>query len=149
MLAAETVQEDGLINGDETHLTINRDNVKMLGVCGQDDFTYADVLSGDEDFTMMLRLRGGRDAKMEPLFLVFMSKEHKDPSSGVPDEVAGVAYRTGLKGWMGTQVLPQWLSEGRVMKLVPHGHHRVLYMENCSGHNEIEVFEYGSSCRTY
>lgn len=126
MLTAGTVQEDDLSNGDETHFIINLDNGKTLGFCGQDDIKYADVVSGDEGFTMMVRLSGGRDAQIEPPFLVFMETDCNYPICGAPDEVAGVTSRTGPKGWMDTRVLPQWLSERSVIKPPPNCRRRVL-----------------------
>lgn len=64
---------------------------------------------------MMLRLSGSRDSRFEALFHVFETKDRKYPIRGVPGTVQGVAYRTGPKGWIDTTILPQWLSETRVI----------------------------------
>ena len=139
------VDEDDSGNADETHFIINVDNGKTLGFVGSGEVKYANVVSGGESFTMMVRLSGGRDACIEPPFLVFTNKKRSYPIRGTPDDVAGVAYRTGPKGWMDTQVLSQWLSEERVIKPLDNGRRRILFVDNCSGHNETEAMR-SSAC---
>lgn len=139
LLTCGRVDEDDLGNADETHFIINVDNGKTLGFVGSGEVNYTDVVGGGESFTMMVRLSGGRDACIEPPFLVFTNKKRSYPIRGTPDDVAGVTYRTGPKGWMDTHVLSQWLSEERVIKPLGNGLRRILFVDNCSGHNETEA----------
>ena len=85
---------------------------------------------------MIVRLNGGRDARIEPPFLVFKSKDRKYPIRGVEGNVEGVSYRTGEKGCIHQTVMPQWLDERRVIRPLPHVRTRTLFVDNCSGHNE-------------
>lgn len=47
-------------NANETHFVINVDNSCTLGLAGETDVRYADVVNGGEGFTMTVRLSGGR-----------------------------------------------------------------------------------------
>lgn len=38
---------------------------------------------------------------------------------------------------MDTAVMPQWLSERKVIRALPNGRKRILYVDNFSGYNEI------------
>lgn len=134
------LDEDDIENADETHFVINVDNGRTLGFCGTSEVKYADVVSGGEGFTMIVRLSGGRDSKVEAPFIVFKNKDRHYPIRGVPDNVDGVAYRTGPKGWIDRTVMPQWRSERRIISRLPHDRLRVLYVDNCSGHtNTMEL----------
>lgn len=141
MLSSGEVDENNIGNADETHFVVNMDNGRTLGFAGSSDVKYADVVSGGEGMTMLVRLSGGRDARIEPPFMVFMNKGRNYPIRGTPDDVDGVAYRTGPKGWMDTLVMPQWLSEERVIKALPNGRRRVLFVDNCSGHNSTAAMQ--------
>lgn len=80
---------------DETHFIINMDNLETLDKIGDQHVKYADVVSGGEGMTMMGRLSGGREAKIEPPFLAFQNKQRNYPIARVPDNVNGVSYRSG------------------------------------------------------
>ena len=58
------LDENYVENVDETHFVFNKDNHYTLGVCGADSVNYADVVGGSDAFTMVLRLRGGTNAKL-------------------------------------------------------------------------------------
>lgn len=134
LFAANKLEENDVENADETHFVINVDNGRTLGFCGSSEVKYADVVSGGDGFTMLVRLSGGRDSRIEYPFIVFRNKDRNYPIRGVPDTVDGVAYRTGPKGWIDTTVMPQWLSEIRVIRALPQGRKRILFLDNCSGH---------------
>lgn len=110
LFATNQIDENDVENADETSFAINFDNGKTLGFCGAAEVKYADVVSGGEGFTMLVRLSGGRDDKIEPSFVVFKNKDLKYPIRGVTDNVEGVEYRTGPKVWIDRAVMPQWLS---------------------------------------
>lgn len=133
LLSAVKMDENDVENADETHFIINVDNGRTPGFSGDKEVKYADVVSGGEGFTMVVRLTGGRDARIAAPFMIFKNGDRNYPIRGVPDNVPGAAYRTGPKGWMDTTVMPQWLSEPRAITALPH-RRRIMYVDNCSGH---------------
>ena len=137
--------EDDRSNANETHFIINVDKGKTLGFVGIGGVENADVVSGSESLTMIVRLRDERDACIERPFLVFTNKNHSYRIRGTPDDVAGAAYRMGPKGWMDNQVVPQWLSKKRVIKPFDNGPRRILFVDNCSEHNETEAMRSSAS----
>ena len=90
---------------------------------------------------MVVRLSSGRDARVESPFMVFMNKDRNYPIRGTPDDRPDVAYRTGSKGWMDTRVMPEWLSENRVISALPNGRRRVLLLDKCRGHNNTNALD--------
>lgn len=68
------------------------DNGHTLGFKGDMEVKYADVVSGGDGMTMVVRLSGGRDAQIDPPFMVFTNRNRSCPIKGVPDTVPGVAY---------------------------------------------------------
>lgn len=136
---SNSVDENDIGNADETHFLINVDNCRTLGFSGDVSVKYADVVSGGEGITMVVRLSGGRDSKIESPFMVFQNASRSYPIRGVADNVPGVSYRSGPKGWMDTAIMPQWLRERRAITALPHGRKRILYVDNCSGHNSTDA----------
>ena len=102
MLTSGEVDENYLGNADETHFVINLDNGRTLGFAEEIEVKFGDVVSGGQGMTMVVRLSGGRGARIELPFRVFTNKNRNYPIRGVPDNIPGVAYRTGPKGWMDT-----------------------------------------------
>ena len=64
------LDEDLVENADETHFVFNMDNGRTVGMRGDEHVKYADVASGDEGITMMVRITGGRNARVEAPMLV-------------------------------------------------------------------------------
>lgn len=60
---------------------------------------------GGEGLTMMVSISSGKSAFIQPPFVIFRNKESNYPIRGVPDDVLGVSYRTGPKGWMSHRTL--------------------------------------------
>ena len=141
MLAVDGVEENNIENADETHFMINMDDGKILGFCGEKEVKYADVVSGGERITMLLRISGGRDYKIEPPFLIFINSDRQYPIRGIPDDVPGVAYRTGPKGWMETSIFLEYFRDWRVIKPLHNNRKRVLFVDSCSGHNSTQNLE--------
>jgi hypothetical protein len=83
---------------DETHFVINVDNGRTLGVRGDNDVKYADVVSGGEGMTMMVCLTGGVTSYIQAPMLIFTNKSSSYPTATVPDNVPGVCSRSGPKG---------------------------------------------------
>ena len=107
------LNENLVENIDETHFVINMDNGRTLGFRGDENVKYADVVSGDESLTMMVRITGGPDAHIEAPMMIFQNANRNYPIQGVPDNVPGVCYLKGPKGWMDRQLFPQWILEHR------------------------------------
>ena len=82
------------------------DSGRTLGFAGDVEVKYSDAISGGESMATVVRLSGGRNARIEPPFMVFFNKNRDYPLRGVPDDVPGVAYRTGPKEWMGSSIMP-------------------------------------------
>lgn len=93
---------------------------------------------------MLVQLGWGRIIRIDSFFLVFKNKERNYPIRGVPDNVHGVSFRTGPKVWIDTTVIPQCSSVTRVIGALPHGCSRVIFLDNCSGHNNTP--ELDQSC---
>ena len=78
---------------DKTHLSSMLTMVR-LGSRGDENVKYADVASGGVGMTMVVRIRGGKFARLEPAFTIFQNESRNYPIRGIPDDVPGVAYRT-------------------------------------------------------
>lgn len=71
---AGILKEDTIENADETHFIFNMDNGRTLGFKGEQEVKYADVVSGGDPITLMVRLTGGKNARIETPFLIFKNK---------------------------------------------------------------------------
>lgn len=100
-----------------------------------EDLKYEDVIRGVEGYKMVLRFSGTRDACIEFIFMVFMKKDRHYPIQRTIDDVSGVAYSTGTKGWMNKRVMVQWIFKLGIIKYI-HSMHRFLhFVDNCSGNS--------------
>lgn len=66
--------------------------------------------------TMMVPLSRVLDAGLEPLFMVLQNRDTSFPICGVPDDVSGVTYRSGLESWMDRAVMIQYMKESRAIR---------------------------------
>jgi hypothetical protein len=92
--------ENVMENLDETHFVVNLDNGHTLGFRGDTSVTYAEVVSGGDSMTMVVRISGGRRSIIKAPMLIFTNAHRSYPISRLEDTIPGVTYRTGLKGWM-------------------------------------------------
>ena len=127
--------ENLIENLDETHFTINMDNGKTLGFCGDSEVKYADVVAGGESMTMVVRISGGRRAMIESPMIIFCNENRNYPIRGLEDSIPGVCYRTGPKGWMDQSIFPQYFEEPRAFQPDIYNRTKLLWVDNCSGHN--------------
>ena len=67
---------------------------------GDSTIRYAKVVSGGDSMTMVVRISGGRRAMIEAPMLIFTNTNKNYPIQGLEDNVLGVCYRMGPKGWM-------------------------------------------------
>lgn len=80
-------------------------------------------------------ISGGINARLEIPLLIFQNKSRNYPIRGVPDDIRGVAYRKGIKGWIDRINMLYWVREPRVIKELPNQRLRKIFIYNCSGHN--------------
>ena len=88
---------------------------------------------------MMVRVTGGVHARIEAPMPIFQNPNCSYPIRGVPDDVAGVCYRSGRKGRMDGRVFAEWLAEPRAIRRDIYGQNRTLFVDNCSEHIETEA----------
>lgn len=138
MLSAALVEQKDVESAHETQFPIIVDNGRTLGLSGDKEVKYSDVVSGDESFTMLLRLCSGRDSLIPPPSLIFKNKDGTYLMRGTPEVVLDFANHAGPKGWMKKTVLPQWLSKGKCLRKLLNDRRGVLYMKNCSDHYFVE-----------
>ena len=98
------LREELIYNMDETHFVISFNNGRTLGLRGDDNVKYADVVSGGEGMTMMVHITGGASSRIRTPMLIFQDAKRSYPIQGLPDTVPGVAYQTGPKGWSDKKV---------------------------------------------
>lgn len=78
---------------------------------------------------MLVRVSGGRNSRIEALFVVFQNKDRNIPIRNVPENVDGVPYRTRPKRWMDQTAMSQWLGEIREIRTLPNERRRALYVD--------------------
>lgn len=71
LLTMYKFDQNDISNVDETHFVINVDNGRTLGFYDMEEMKHAEVVSGGEWFTMVVRLSGEREARIEFPFTVF------------------------------------------------------------------------------
>ena len=120
----------------ETHFIVNMDNGRMLGFRGDDAVKYADVVSGRLGMTMVVRVSGGSNGIIHRPFMIFQNDKCSYPICGCPDNVLGVSYRTTKKEFMTSIIWNEWLNEVKAVQSDCHGRRRVLYVDNCTAHND-------------
>jgi hypothetical protein len=130
----------GVENGDETHLKVNVDNGRCLAAIGDADDKYADVVSGGMGATLFVRLSGGYTCVIMPGFVNFQTAGGY-PISEVEDKAPGVLYRVDPKRWMDRKVMAEYFREKRANFLLEEAKRRVLYVDNCGGHNQTKRSE--------
>lgn len=92
--------DNQVCNADETHFSFDRHNHRTLAIRGEEDLKYADVVIGEEGFTIILCIDGGSQASLGSPFVNFQNVNCSYPIRGLPGSVQGVCYRTGKKGWI-------------------------------------------------
>lgn len=124
---------------DETHFIFNMDDNRTLEFKGAKRVTYQDVVSSGEGMTLIIKLRGGRNACTETPLMIFTSSNSSYPIRGVED-VPGLAYRSGPRGWMDRRVFCEWLHKDRCVRRDPHNRTQVIFMDNCA-HKVLDHIE--------
>ena len=127
--------ENLIDNLDETHFVINVDNGRTLGFRGDSTVRYAEVVSGRDSMIMVVRISGRRQAIIEAPMLIFTNTNRNYPLRGLEDNVLGVCYRTGPKGWMDQTLLPQYFEEPRAFQSDLHQRSKLVWLNNCTSHS--------------
>ena len=92
-------------NVDEMHFVMNVDNRKTLRFCDNQVVKYVDVVSRGEAMTMVIRIIGGIWAAIVTPMIIFTNQMRNYPIHGVEDNVLGVYYWIGPKGWMDMELI--------------------------------------------
>jgi hypothetical protein len=121
-------------NIDETHFVVNMDNGRTLGFRGDTTMKYADVVSGDDSMTMVIRISGGRRSVIEAPMLIFTNGNSRYPIQGLDDNIPGVFYRTEPKGWMDQALFPEYFLKPRAFQPDLHRRINFIWIDNCSNH---------------
>lgn len=139
------MDKNGLFNVNKAHVIINTDNGRTLGLNKNPEIMHANVVSGREEFTVLVRLIGGQDTKVEASFLAFKNEERSYRIRGAGDTVSNAFYWTGSKGCINEAFMVYWLKEKRSITPLPKGKRLVLFLDNCSRQirtsNMIEMFK--------
>lgn len=70
-----------VFNSDETHFIINTDDGKTFDIKGTNKIKYHDVASGGQGMTLMVKLRGRPNARIETPMLIFTNANSSYPIS--------------------------------------------------------------------
>lgn len=135
-----TFNENTIENMDETHFVYDLDDRLVLARKGTDS-TYKEVVSGGEGMTLVLRLTGGPNAKIQAPFFIFKNALGSYPINGTPDNIEGVSYRSQRAGWMDQKRFIEYLSEPRAIDVRPDLEQRNLFVDNANGHRLNEGIE--------
>ena len=130
-----TSDENLMENIDETHFVVNMNNKITLGFRGDITVSNAEVVSGGDSMTMVIRISRGRRSMIEAPMLIFTNSNRNYPICGLYDNIPGVCYRTGPKGWMDQTLFAEYFSEPRAFQFDVHGRSKVIWVDNCTGHN--------------
>jgi len=143
-----TIDENLVENMDETHFIYDLDD--SIGLCRKgNDLSYHDIVSAGEGMTLVLRLTGGPNAKIQAPFFIFKNALGSHPIGGTPDNIPGVSYRSQRAGWMDGTRFIQYLKEPRAIDLRDDLQQRMLFIDNASGHRiNMEVEEACSMINT-
>ena len=133
--ASGEFDENLIENIDETHFSINMDNDKTLGFRSDTSIKYADVVAGGEAMTMVVRILGGHRAMIEAPMLIFTNPNGNYPLRGLEDNIPGVCYHTGPKGWMDQGIFVQYFEDLRAYQPDIHSRTKHVWVDNCTGHN--------------
>ena len=130
-----TFDENLMENIDKTHFVVNMDNGRTLGFCGDTTVKYAEVVSGGDSMTMVIRILGGRRSMIKAPMLIFTNPNSNYPIRGLNDNIPGVCYCTGPKGWMDQTLFSDYFVESRAFQSDVHSRSKFIWVDNCTSHN--------------
>lgn len=131
------LQEENTFNAEETYLVIDMNEGRTLEMKGDSEAKFADFFSGKDGMMMMVLLGGAPNeyiVEQHGWGTIHVQNEHASyPIRAVQDDIPGVFYRYGKKGWMERGVLVEWLQERTVLKTLDQNRKLVLYVDNSTG----------------
>ena len=126
--------ENLIENLDKTHFVVNLDNGQTLGFWGDTIVKYIEVVPNDESMTTVLYISRGRSITIEVPMLIFSNENRIYPIRGLVNDILGVSYRIGPKGWMDQIIFPEYFLEPRTYQGNLHQCMKIIWLDNCSGH---------------
>jgi len=66
--------------------------------------------------------------------LIFSNGNRSYPIWGLLDNIPGVSYRVGLKGWMDQTLFPEYFLKSRAYQADLHQRMKIIWLDNCIGH---------------
>ena len=155
-----TFDENLMENIDETHFVVNMNNGRTLAFRGDITMSYVEVVSGGNSMSIVIRISGGRRSMIEVSMLIFTNSNGNYLIRGLDENILGVCYRTGPKGWMDQTLFAEYFSEPKVFQSDVHGCWKVVWMDNYTCHNMTRqlslvleakqiILKYLSPCSTH
>lgn len=128
-LREEKLREDDVGVLAPIHFLLSTKTGNTLGFGEKKQPEFAEIIEGARPMTMLVRVSGGKDAKVGAPVMIFQDAERTYPIPGVADDVPDVCYRTSPTGWVDTAVLASCFGEGSGISSLPDGRKRVIFME--------------------
>ena len=72
---------------------------------------------------------------IEAPMLIFTNSNSNYPIWGLEDNIPGVCYRTGPKGWMDQALFAEFFADPRAFQADIHGRRKLVWVDNCTSHN--------------
>lgn len=89
-------------------------------------------------FAVVPLLRGGPNARIESILVIFKNAQSNYPMQNVPDELENVCYRTGPRGWMRQCIFNDTLHESRFFSPDVSRNGQLIFIDNAPCYNETE-----------
>jgi hypothetical protein len=99
---------------EETHFVLDMRKGDIFVPKGVKDVKLIDIVSGSEGFTVVMTLKGGYDAKIMNVFVIFKNDNSSYPIQNVPDNVPNVTYRSNPTAFMNQKVFQQFFGCDRI-----------------------------------
>jgi hypothetical protein len=130
------LDEDHVYNFDETHFIIDMRSGKIIVPRGEKECKSIGVVGENDGFTLGVLLRGGKEAKIMPGFVIFKNDRSSYPIQGVPDDVPFVTYQSTPSGFNNGNLFVKWLYNPRTWGCASNGQKtRHLFVDNVGSHN--------------
>ena len=112
-----------------------------MGLLGESYVNYVKVSNGTENFTVLPLIRGGINAQIVSVFVIFKNANTSYPIADVPDEQYNVLYRIRLKTWMDCRVFKEMLTEEMYLTADEYGRDQLIFLHTGSSQNLTEEIE--------
>ena len=130
-----TFSENVMENINETYFVMNMNNGRTVEFKGDITIPYVEVVSGGVSMTMVIRIYGGRRSTIKIPMLIFTNSNCSYHVYDLDDNIPRICYRIRSKGWMDQTLFAKYFSKAKAFKSNVHGHSKVVWVDNCMGHN--------------